>query len=70
MKYKLHFLYFDMSAVDVKADKYHIQSDMMILEKKKVYEGKILRTDDKYTVFHGINLRDVKNFSVEEMEED
>ena len=34
MKYKLHFLYSDMSAVDIEADRYHIQTGMMILEKK------------------------------------
>jgi len=68
MKYKLHFLYSDMSAVDIEADRYHIQTGMMILEKKQDYEGKILRADEKYVVFRGISLSGVKYFDVEELE--
>lgn len=69
MKYKLHIEYFDYSAIEAEADKYYIQSGVLILEKKENYGGQVLRTDERYIVFRAINLKDVKEFEVRETEE-
>ena len=69
MKYALHFLYHDMSMLDIEADRYSIQNGLAILEHKKSYEGKILRADEKFTIFKVVNLRDVKTLDIQEQEE-
>jgi len=68
MKYKLVFHFYGTEKMEVEADRYHIQAPVVILEKKEIYDGQILRADEKYTPFRYVNLQDVNYIDIEELE--
>jgi hypothetical protein len=68
MKYKINFLYEDGTSKTVEADRYRFQSSGVLLEKKRRYEGKVLRTDEEFVPFLFVNLETVLVFEIKEEE--